>query len=318
MQREREQFWLIAACVIAAHAVALAVTTLVWAYGSGSDVEPSKSIEVAATDPVVVLKEIEPDPNTLGEATGTGDSIATVDAPQPSVTDKPDDLEQAWTRQKPAPLPRPAVEMTEARESPSERNDPAKAASEFGPLSVTAISPLAMKVPESKKEGKATEPPTEPLAEQIAVEQKATEQKEAELTPTKDAEPAKQTEAQQASAEKPDPAEQGESDLDPFAKEEGVSFTPGGTMARQGREVKLARPRIDLGFMADATRMSGRDLVVRMSIETDGVGHPTRVSVLDTSGSNTIDDAVRLAMYDSWFGGKMPDRFPFTVRFVRR
>jgi hypothetical protein len=318
MQREREQFWLIAACVIAAHAGALAVTTLVWAYGSDRDGEPSKSIEVAATDPVVLLKEIQPDPNTLGEANGTGDSIATVDAPQPSVTDKPDDLEQAWTRQKPAPLPRPAAEATEAAESPSQKKEATKAASEFGPLSVTAISPLAVKVPESRNEGKATEPPTEPQAEHVAVEHKATEPNEAEPAPTEEAQSAKPTEAQQASADEPDPAQQGESDLDPFAKEEGVSFTPGGTMARQGREVKLARPRIDLGFMADATRMSGRDLVVRMSIETDGVGHPTRVSILDTSGSNTIDDAVRLAMYDSWFGGKMPDRFPFTVRFVRR
>ena len=314
MQRDREQFWLIASCVIVIHAVALAVTTFVWANSPASEVEPSKSIEVAVTDPVVIVKEIEPDQSALGEASGTGDSIATVDAPQPSVTDKPDDIEQAWTRQQPQPLPKPAAGEVKEHQRVTPAREPAEAeqvATAFGPVSVTAMLPLAVTPPKSAEEDSPTERSSEQRVEQKPAEEPKTEAvKASELT--------KPTEPELASSEKPEPAEQGESDLDPFAKEEGVSFTPGGTIARQGREVKMARPRIDLGFMADATRMSGRDLVVRMSIETDGVGHPTRVQVVDSSGSNTIDDAVRLAMYDSWFGGKMPVRFPFTVRFVRR
>ena len=175
-------------------------------------------------------------------------------------------------------------------------------AESFGPTSVTAMSPMTMTRSKPEVTARQTEAKSKP---------------ESHIEP-----PAAQASSNEAAPRPvehaPDPAIAGESDLDPFAEEEGVTFSPGGTEARRGREVKLKRPRIDLGFMAEATRLSGRDLAIRMSIATDGVGHPSRVVVLDSSGSDLIDDAVRLAMYDSWFGGKMPDNFAFTVRFVRR
>ena len=112
------------------------------------------------------------------------------------------------------------------------------------------------------------------------------------------------------------PAPQAASDLDAFAKEEGVDFRPGSIRARQGRDYKLVRPRIDLGFMADATAIYQRGIQVTMQIETDHAGRPRNVQVTQSSGSEIIDDAIRLAMYDSWFGPPLGDRFTFSVRFL--
>lgn len=307
MQRDREQFWLVAACVIAGHAFALAIGTGGWVYwGAGSGPGP-KALEIAAAEPVVVMKDPEPpEPNSLGETDATGDSIATVDLPTPSVSDTPDDIVQAWTRQRPAPLPSAVVDETR----------PASQTPSLGPESVTPVSPLAVRsTATAKTQQVVSEPPPDVTAAELTKDQPPEPSPQLlNKTPAAADEPAQP----QQVAQKPDPAQAGDSDFDPFATEEGVSFSPGGTSARRGREAKLSRPRIDLGFRAEATRIWGRGLVVRMRIETDAAGHPSRVVVLESSGSDVIDDAVRLAMYDSWFGGKMPDSFVFTVKFVDR
>ncbi len=109
-----------------------------------------------------------------------------------------------------------------------------------------------------------------------------------------------------------EPAPVAPSDSDAFSKIDRVDSQFGSVKSRDGRELRLVRPRVDLAFRADATTI-GRKIDVVLDITTDATGRPRDVRIVKTSGSEVIDDAVRLAMYDSWFGGKMPDRFSFVI-----
>ena len=319
MNRDGRQFILAACFAITAHAA-------LWAYSSrvadregriGFAQAQDASPTVAAAPPVIVLPppEVEtPPPNAIGETGGVGESISTDETPSVAKSDVPPDFEQAWTRRKPVPLPPKSAEGSPTNSDAVEPESKAKKIPppSFGPLSVIGRAPVVAP-PLEEKAVSPNDAPMQPLPE-----------RKTDGDAEKTVEAPRASEAETATAQptppvvQADPAKQGESDLDPFAKEESITFAPGGSVAREGREVKLARPRVDLGFMADATRITGDLIAVRMDVKTDATGHPRDVRVLDSSGSAVIDDAVRLAMFDSWFGGKMPDRFPFTVRFVRR
>ena len=334
MDRAREQSWLTTAVAIAAHAGLLALMVVERArHGDGASNDVAAVVPKA---PVALPKHIVlPDPaepplvdlDALGEKTGTGNSIKSVDLPDEMTSPKPSKLEQAWTRREPtfAPPPQPP-----AQQSPAEASAQATRAEQktIDEESVRASRPLAS-VLESLPFGTVPTPPKGERPSADAKEVKA-ETNDAKATNEKRvgpqrAEPRAETAAKNEQRQTPaqpsppvesNPAPKAESDLDPFAKDEGIDFTPGGVKARQGREVKLVRPRIDLGFMADATRLRGSDIVVKLEISTDGAGKPRLVDVKQSSGSEVIDNAVRVAAYDSWFGGRMPDEFPFTVRFV--
>lgn len=316
MNRDARQLCLAAAFAIAAHAAVLAASARVWERTKLAVIVPTvdRSPTIAATPPVVAIKP-PPPPETLGERDGQGEAISRVDAPETTKAPTPRDFEQAWTRQQPIPLPPPPSAVAEARQAQAAEPEKKREASSMGPMSV--ISTIGMKpaTPAKPEASSPAAPPVRPEPETTS-DGKAERPAESSTPPQPMAKAS--TPAPPAPAADPDPAEQGPSDLDAFAKEESVSFTRGGMEARGGREVKLKRPRVDLSFMADATRLTGDAFAVTMMIETDPTGHPSRVDVIDSSDSAIIDDAVRLAMYDSWFGGKMPDRFKFTVRFRRR
>ncbi len=103
-----------------------------------------------------------------------------------------------------------------------------------------------------------------------------------------------------------------DSEVDPFATRHGVEFRPGGMEARGGREIKARRPRVDLAFLADATRL-GRPIGMTFRVSIDAGGSVDRVEVVRSSGSGHIDDAVRLAIYESRFGPPAPAEFLFGV-----
>jgi TonB family protein len=103
-----------------------------------------------------------------------------------------------------------------------------------------------------------------------------------------------------------------DSESDPFTTRHGVEFRPGGTLARGGREIKARRPRVDLAFLADATRL-GRPIGMTFRVSIDERGSVDRVDVVRSSGSGHIDDAVRLAIYESRFGPPAPAEFLFGV-----
>jgi outer membrane biosynthesis protein TonB len=321
MTRAQEQTWLIVAVAIFAHA-ALLLALLLYNWREGAP--PVDSPAGVAAAPLVVApipEQLKPEPvpppvltspTLLGESTGEGDSIARVDLPDVTRGPRPEAFEQAWTRQKPSfetpsqsaaakPVEKPlAAEQTpapEATDTPTQQL--------FGPQGREGLVSFA--VPREVQSEKENKPEVELAAK--AIEAAA---KPADATPEqKPQEPAPQATASSAT---PDPADAGKSDLDAFAVEESATFARGGIEARKGRQVELVRPRVDLSFLADATRLQ-RPLTVKLQIDTDKTGKPREVKLLQSSGSSTIDDAVRLAIYDSWFGGKMPDSFPFTISF---
>ena len=242
------------------------------------DVAKRVDVRIAAAPPVVRLPRL-PDEPPIGEKQGSGDAIARVDLPDVTRSPDPHDFEQAWTRQRPS-IPSPAGEQAS-----------------LGPAAPTApVSPPPLRpAPVGSVAAPRPEPPPVKAAAEV------------DRPPQQAATPARAD----------DPADAGPSDLDAFAKADGVEFKRGGIEARSGRPVKLARPRIDLRFMADATTLRGQSVLVGLRVETDETGAVRDARIVKSSGSAPIDDAVRLAVFDSWFGGKMPDAFPFGVTLWR-
>jgi protein TonB len=297
--REQRGSLIAFACACAVHAALVAYMTHVDRPRAEPDV--AASIQKPEAAPLTALPPPPPESPPIGEATGSGESVAKVDLPDVAKSPKPREIEQAWTRQRPTLSPPPSEQQPSAAPQP------------IGPAAPTQLAARKPKLmpPEQSPEGTIAaakpEPPT-PEAEPDA--------RESEAKPEQKSKPP--AEAVAAAPPKamplpPDPADAGPSDLDPFAKAEGVDFTPGGIEARTGRPVKLVKPRIDLAFMVDATVMRGRKTTILLKIETDETGTPKRVDVVKSSGSRQIDDAIRLAMFSSHFGGKMPDTFPFGI-----
>lgn len=103
-------------------------------------------------------------------------------------------------------------------------------------------------------------------------------------------------------------------DADAFSTREGADFRRGKLDARGGRERRLTRPQIDLAFRSDVTRL-GLPIGVLLLVTIDAAGTPTDVVVLDSSGSDAIDQAVRMAMFRSWFEPAGDKTFRFGVAF---
>lgn len=251
--------------------------------------------------PLLVARPDQPPPpvaqpldDQLGEKTGTGESATSLDRPDPMQSETPHEFEQAWLRQRPS-----VTEQDQQKES-------SKKSSALVPSGIQAelpaMSPNKNGKGPSRTESTPSDRPTDTKASdgvaaegQSGKDQKTNERTEANSSPTESA-----------------PA--GQTDSDAFAKVEGISLI-GGTKARRGREVRLTRPRIDLAFRAEMTRLQKRRVGVVFRITTDDSGRPRNVVTLRSSGSDQIDESVRLALFDSWFGGKMPDEFSFEVRF---
>jgi TonB family protein len=85
-----------------------------------------------------------------------------------------------------------------------------------------------------------------------------------------------------------------------------------------GLLLKPRRPQLLLAGETDLIAL--QKAVVKLQIDTDATGKVTRVDVVESSGSNAIDQPTRVAIYDWWFepkkdsaGNPLPDRFQFTI-----
>jgi TonB family protein len=124
-----------------------------------------------------------------------------------------------------------------------------------------------------------------------------------------------------ASASSADPAPQTDSEIDPFSKDGAVVFRPGKTTVQFGRKAKLTRPDILLAGQLDLIGVAHPS--VTLAISTDATGKVSDVAVRKSSGSQNIDQPVRVAAYEWWFepprdsaGHPVPDHIKFTVSFV--
>ncbi len=297
MHRWLERIWILAVVSLAIHLGFITVMKLLVP-------APRYVIADATTKPSIAPlivpmpefpKPIErEDPNVFGEKVGEGESVASLDLPNKMQSEKPDDFEQAWLSQKPS-LPTPP--QTEQSSKKSSTLVPSGLQTELPAMSKEKIGKGASAV-EAKPEDRPTD-------EQAS---------DGEATNGTDGEDQKAAEKANATPSEPDPAPQGETDADPFAEAEGISLV-GGVKARKGREIKFSRPRVDLAFRAEFTRLVNRKMRVGFRIKTDEEGWPRNVEIVQSSGSADIDESLRMALFDSWFGGKMPDEFPFVIRF---
>ena len=90
-----------------------------------------------------------------------------------------------------------------------------------------------------------------------------------------------------------------DTDSDLFSEELDIEMRAGRLVARSGREVKFASPRINLAARADAVTINF-PVRLRLRIEVDETGTVRRVTLLNSSGSASIDRAIELSVYETW------------------
>jgi TonB family protein len=117
-----------------------------------------------------------------------------------------------------------------------------------------------------------------------------------------------------------DPAQQSDSESDPFTTTGAAVFHDGRLRVRSGRKIKTVRPQILVPGILDAIGES--DPTVVLKINVDVTGKVTQVRIVHSSGSNDIDQPCVVAVYDWWFepahdatGKPVPDVVLFTISF---
>jgi TonB family protein len=117
-----------------------------------------------------------------------------------------------------------------------------------------------------------------------------------------------------------DPAPLAESETDPFSVSGAVRFRAGKSDVQLGRKHKVVRPRFDIGAQSDMLKLR-TPLVVALKIELDATGKVTHVDFARSSGSEAIDQAIMIAVYQWWIeptkdksGRPVKDLIPFVIR----
>ena len=135
--------------------------------------------------------------------------------------------------------------------------------------------------------------------------------------PTAMPQPAANTSGGAAAAGPPaDPAPQGDSESAAFSSAGGVDFRGGKVEARLGRRHRITRPRINLAGMVDTVSL--RHLALQMELRIDATGNVVAARIVQSCGSDQIDQACRLAAYEWWFEprqGNASETFTFGIRF---
>jgi TonB family protein len=117
------------------------------------------------------------------------------------------------------------------------------------------------------------------------------------------------------------PAPQGESDSDPFTFAGSVEFRPGSTRVQCGRKHRITRPRLSWDTAYDLIGMTSS--AVTLELQLDETGQVISATIIQSSGSQSIDQPTRLAAYSWWFepakdasGKPTKDVIRFTVKYL--
>ena len=119
-----------------------------------------------------------------------------------------------------------------------------------------------------------------------------------------------------------DPGRDADNEVDLFATDATADFRDGATVAQEGRNFEISGLRQGLASFLDLVYMP-RPVVLRFRIRLDAGGTPLSVDVAQSSGSRSLDETVKKALYRSWFDpdpgktGRLAGRaFTFTLRIV--
>lgn len=124
-----------------------------------------------------------------------------------------------------------------------------------------------------------------------------------------------------ASHRQANPAQESDSESDPFSKEMSADILRDGRVeARHGRRVKTTRPHLDFSEVADLYELGDPKVVLRVSFDQTGKVYDAQV--IHRSGSTDVDTTVKVMMFDWWFepshdkhGRPIPDSVVLTIRF---
>lgn len=267
-----------------------------------------ESLEPLVEIPEPPLPIIPPEMDQLGELDGTGTALDTIEFPDPQQAN------QIGAEQ--AALTQAISTQRRSSETNSSSLGPVRKRQQFKPT--TPSKPIDLPDENPQAETGIDQPSDQP----DAVDSKQTEgadngQTEADQSENSsdqaDATSSNQVESNNTESVGPD-FNASDQDSDPFSAEQAYEFRPGGTRARGGRDVKMKRPNVDLQFRADVTRL-GTPIGILTEITIDKDSKPIDVVIIKSSGSQAIDDSVRLAIFRSTFGQPAPATFRFGVLF---
>ncbi|GIW75362.1 MAG: hypothetical protein KatS3mg104_0425 [Phycisphaerae bacterium] len=242
-----------------------------------------------AVHPVVLLSpEPLPEETRFGEHENTGLAMNALDAPVPQQTSRYAPVEQAMlstdpvgqTTETPEETPSP-VEISPIRPSEPSSRPPVES------LQTTVVTPVP---PEA----------TEEVAEAPSLARSSPTMPAPDVTSdaTKVSEPSVPSAQQNRSSG--DPAPLSDRDSDVFGPSVSLEIVAGRVQPRSGRQLKFKRPRLNLAGFVDTAVISlpARAL---LEIEIDDTGTPRKVWIKRSTGSTSIDRAIELAAYESWF-----------------
>ena len=96
-----------------------------------------------------------------------------------------------------------------------------------------------------------------------------------------------------------DPAIMSPSESDAFSTLGGIEFRDGRIDSRLGRAFKSVRPQLGLAAQIDLMGLTDPRIVLKLRI--DATGKVVAVDVVHSTGSDSIDQPVKLVMYQWWF-----------------
>ena len=96
-----------------------------------------------------------------------------------------------------------------------------------------------------------------------------------------------------------DPAVMSPSESDAFSTLGGIEFRDGRIDSRLGRAFKSVRPQLGLAAQIDLMGLTDPRIVLKLRI--DATGKVVAVDVIHSTGSDSIDQPVKLVMYQWWF-----------------
>ena len=111
--------------------------------------------------------------------------------------------------------------------------------------------------------------------------------------------PVAQNPAAKSSKPAADPAVMSPSESDAFSVLGGIEFRDGRMESRLGRSFKSVRPQLSIAAQLELMALSHPRMVLKISI--DATGKVTDVNVVRSTGSDLVDQPVKIAMYQWWF-----------------
>ncbi|MCC7351468.1 MAG: hypothetical protein IT446_12950 [Phycisphaerales bacterium] len=215
-------------------------------------------------------------PDRMGQSDGKGEAVNSVEGDTPLQAPQAPQ-EQAFISRDPEGAASVGVEPSPSVQPPGENGAGAKS-KDLPPTSpLAAAPPLEDAMPFGVTD---SNPPSMPR-------------------PTDSASAAQTNDAKPGSTAPPaDPAPMSDSESDPFSNAGSVTFAQGKVEARYGRKVKTVRPRLSFAAQADLFGLQYPSVILKVKI--DSTGKVISVDILKTSGSDEVDLACQMALYDWW------------------